>query len=58
MEAASFKYLLAGLSLCVFRKSANRPCWIRFLLKDFFLTRGTLWRTSVCKQTVRRRKRN
>lgn len=42
MSLASFKYLLAWLRLCFFRKSSSRPFSTRFSLKDFFLTRGTL----------------
>lgn len=44
MVAASLRYLLARLKLCFFRKSSSSPCSVRFFLKDFFLTRGTLRR--------------
>lgn len=37
------KYLLAGLMLCLARKSCSRPFSIRFWRRDFFFTRGTLW---------------
>lgn len=46
--------MLAGLGLCFFRKSFRSPCSFRFFLRDFFLTRGTLWH-SICKQVVWRR---
>lgn len=46
--------MLAGLCLWVFRKSFSLPFLIRFCLKDFFLTSGTLW--SICQQKVWRKK--
>lgn len=42
VAASLGKYLLAGLMLCLARKSCSRPFSIRFWRRDFFLTSGTL----------------